>query len=107
MPDAPASRFLKLEDVAEELNMSKNQIYALVRQGELAAVKIGGRGQWRVERDKLEQYIERLYDETRQFIKDHPYDDAVVDVESGATVHQDQAADLLTPDASEAVATEC
>ncbi|TCC33903.1 DNA-binding protein [Kribbella capetownensis] len=73
MPPAPNSRFLTLDDVAEELNTSQNQIYALVRQGKLAAIKIGGRGQWRVGRDDLEQYIERAYDETRQFIKDNPY----------------------------------
>ncbi|ONI67539.1 hypothetical protein BWI15_30965 [Kribbella sp. ALI-6-A] len=36
-------------------------------------MKIGGRGQWRVERDKLEQYIQRLYVETRQYIETHPH----------------------------------
>jgi excisionase family DNA binding protein len=74
MPEASSRRFLTLDDVAEELATSKNQIYALVRQGELEAIKVGGRGQWRVERDKLEQYINRLYDETRAFIRDFPYD---------------------------------
>ena len=74
MPDAPTRRFLTLDEVAEELATSKNQVYALVRQRELGAIKIGGRGQWRVGRDDLEKYIERLYEETRQFIKDHPYD---------------------------------
>jgi excisionase family DNA binding protein len=74
MPDASKQRFLTLDDVAEELATSKNQIYALVRQGELEAIKVGGRGQWRVEREKLEQYIGRLYEETRAFIRDFPYD---------------------------------
>lgn len=74
MADAPSPRFLELDDVAVELATSKNQIYALVRKGELEAVKIGGRGQWRVERDKLEEYIARMYKETRQFINDYPYD---------------------------------
>src|SRR4051794_41687059 len=40
-------RFLQLADVAEILNISAAQTYALVRSGELPAIKIGGRGQWR------------------------------------------------------------
>ena len=64
-------RFLTLADVADVLNISASQTYALVRSGELEGIKVGGRGQWRVERDKLEAYIGRMYDETRQFIADH------------------------------------
>ena len=40
-----AERFLQLTDVAEILNISSSQTYALVRSGELPAIKIGGRGQ--------------------------------------------------------------
>jgi excisionase family DNA binding protein len=68
-----AERFLTLNDVAEILNISLSQTYALVRSGELEAIKIGGRGQWRVERTKLETYIERMYDQTKQFVSEHPY----------------------------------
>lgn len=71
MPAIP--RFLQLADVAEVLNISAAQAYALVRSGELPAIKIGGRGQWRVESTALEQYIERMYSETRNFISAHPY----------------------------------
>jgi excisionase family DNA binding protein len=67
-------RFLLLSDVAEVLNISASQTYALVRSGELPAIKVGGRGQWRVERAKLEEYIERMYDETRRFVEKHPFD---------------------------------
>jgi excisionase family DNA binding protein len=70
------SRFLTLSDVAEVLNISDSQTYALVRSGELPAIKIGGRGQWRVERDQLEAYIARMYDQTKQFVADHPYVDS-------------------------------
>lgn len=64
-PASPASaaRFLTLQQVAEELNVSHSQVYALVRDRSLTAVKIGGRGQWRVERSRLEEYIDRLYQE--------------------------------------------
>jgi excisionase family DNA binding protein len=70
------SRFLTLADVAEVLNISTSQVYALVRNEELAAIKIGGRGQWRVERDRLEDYITRMYKQTSDFIAEHPFVDA-------------------------------
>ena len=69
-------RFLRLSDVAEVLNISAAQTYALVRSGELPAMKIGGRGQWRVERDQLEDYISRMYKETSEFLAKHPFVDA-------------------------------
>ncbi|MEO7260551.1 MAG: helix-turn-helix domain-containing protein [Jatrophihabitantaceae bacterium] len=70
------TRFLTLSDVAEVLNISASQTYALVRSGELAAIKIGGRGQWRVEREQLECYISRMYDQTKQFVVEHPFIDS-------------------------------
>jgi excisionase family DNA binding protein len=66
-------RFLLLSDVAEILNISSAQAYALVRNKELPAIKVGGRGQWRVERDKLEEFIQRAYDDTEAFLDAHPY----------------------------------
>lgn len=66
-------RFLQLADVAEILNISSAQVYALVRRNEIRAVKIGGRGQWRVETRELEAYIERLYAETEKFVQEHPF----------------------------------
>ncbi|MDT3438993.1 MULTISPECIES: helix-turn-helix domain-containing protein [Pseudofrankia] len=65
-------RFLQLSDVAEILNISASQTYALVRSGELPAIKIGGRGQWRVERTELEAYIQRAYEQTRAFVLANP-----------------------------------
>jgi excisionase family DNA binding protein len=70
---APAPRFLTLADVAEVLNTSSAQVYALVRRGDLPAIKIGGRGQWRVEASQLEDYIARMYDEARAFVDAHPF----------------------------------
>ena len=68
-------RFLTLADVAEVLNTSSAQVYALVRRGELPAIKIGGRGQWRVEASRLEEFIEQMYSETGTFISEHPFVD--------------------------------
>ena len=59
-------RFLTLPDVAEILNTSLAQVTALVRRGDLRALKLGGRGQWRVETTELEAFIERMYAETQQ-----------------------------------------
>ena len=58
------TRFLPLADVAEMLSISSAQAYALVRTGELRAIKVGGRGQWRVEASELEDYIQRMYAQT-------------------------------------------
>ena len=69
---AGTPRFLTLTDVAEVLNTSSAQVYALVRRGELPAIKIGGRGQWRVESAALEEYIQRMYAETKTFVHEHP-----------------------------------
>ena len=74
MPAAP--RFLTLSEVAEILNTSSAQVYALVRRGELRAIKIGGRGQWRVEVSQLEDYIQRMYDEADNFVAKHPFVEA-------------------------------
>lgn len=71
MADQP--RFLLLADVAEILNTSVAQVYALVRRKELKAMKIGGRGQWRVQASDLEDYIQRMYAEADRFIDDHPF----------------------------------
>ena len=65
-------RFLKLAQVAEALSISDSQTYALVRSGDLRAIKVGGRGQWRVEATELEAFIQRAYAETAQFVAEHP-----------------------------------
>lgn len=61
-------RFVPLTDVAEMLSISASQAYALVRSGELRAIKVGGRGQWRVETTEIEDYIQRSYRATEQLV---------------------------------------
>jgi excisionase family DNA binding protein len=65
-------RFYTLEQTAAYLNVSVPQVYALVRSGELPAIKIGGRGVWRVGRTQLEAFVERLHEETASWAKTHP-----------------------------------
>lgn len=71
MDDLP--RFLTLADVAELLSTSSAQVYALVRRGELKAMKIGGRGQWRVAVSDYEAYVKRQFEETEKFVEEHPF----------------------------------
>ena len=66
-----ARRFLPLTEVSEILDISAAQAYALVRTGDLPAIKVGGRGQWRVETVELEAYIQRMYAETRDLVSTH------------------------------------
>jgi excisionase family DNA binding protein len=70
--DCVPPRFLQLADVAEMLSISARQAYALVRSGELPAIQVGGRGQWRVEASELENYIQRKYAETRDMVRARP-----------------------------------
>ena len=74
MADLP--RMLTLADVAEILNTSVAQVYALVRRKELRAMKLGGRGQWRVRPADLEEFIEKGYADTDKYVDDHPFEPA-------------------------------
>ena len=73
MTEATGPRFLTLDQVAEELATSHSQVYAMVRRGELRGIKLGGRGQWRIERAVLEQYIAEAYETTAAFIEANPF----------------------------------
>lgn len=61
--------FLTLTDVAEQLNISVGQARSMVRSGELESMQIGGRGQYRVEEAKLNDYIQRKHEEQRAKIE--------------------------------------
>lgn len=63
-------RFLTLADIADILNVSAAQAYALVRSGELPAIQVGGRGQWRIEEQRLEDYISGKYAEAAARLTD-------------------------------------
>ena len=38
----------------------------MLRRGDIRAIRLGGRGQWRIERAELEAYIQRCYEETER-----------------------------------------
>lgn len=68
-------RFIPLSEVCEILDISSAQAYALVRTGDLPAIKVGGRGQWRVETVELEAYIQRMYSRTAELVASGDLDD--------------------------------
>lgn len=72
---APARRFVSLDHVEAVLSISRSQAYALVRTGALRAIRVGGRGQWRVELTELEAYIERAYEAAADAIAEEDPED--------------------------------
>lgn len=63
-----APRFLTIADVAEQLSVSVSQVRALIKSGELPAIQVGGRHQWRIEVSVLEKYIHKQYEAARQHL---------------------------------------
>lgn len=69
MIDQPSQRrFLTIEQAAEELNVKQSLIRGLIRTGELRAIQIGGRGQWRIGRQDIEDYVTAAYRRTEERI---------------------------------------
>ena len=66
VPRHPLGRFLTLTDVAEVLSLTAAEVLALVRSGELPAIRLGTIGQWRIEQSVLESFITDKYDESRK-----------------------------------------
>lgn len=71
-------RFLTLTDVAEVLALTAAEVVALVRSGELPAIRLGAIGQWRVEHAVLEQFIADKYDEAHRMALWHEAQNADV-----------------------------
>jgi excisionase family DNA binding protein len=66
------ARFLSLDDLAKELAVSPSQARALVRNGDIPAMRVGGRGQWRVERARLEAWITAAHEDVAARRGQHP-----------------------------------
>lgn len=70
------SRFLTIDQAAEELNVKQSLIRGLIKTGELRALQIGGRGLWRVGRQDVEDYIADAYRRTAERIAAGELEDA-------------------------------
>ncbi len=66
-------RFYRMSEVTVLLATSEGQVRAMVRNGDLPAMKIGGRGQWRIERTRLDEWIEQQHRATAQWVKDNSF----------------------------------
>jgi len=66
------ARFLTLDEIAEDLATSRAQVHALVRSGDLPALKIGGRRQWRVDREAFEAWVTRTTKATAAWVERNP-----------------------------------
>lgn len=64
-----AKRFLDLKAVSDELAVTKAQVYTILKNGDLPAIQVGPKKVWRIERTKLEEYIERRYAATREAVE--------------------------------------
>lgn len=62
------AKFVDLAGLAEWLAISASQARALVVSGEIPAIQVGGRNQWRIEISELEAYIARKYIENEKRI---------------------------------------
>ena len=88
------AHFLTRAQIAEELNISMAQCYALIRRAANSrAAKIGGRGTWRIGRQDLEAYIKRTYVETELWVDEHLYTDG----EGGGGTNHHQGTHLADP----------
>ena len=55
--------------VAEKLATSEVQVIAMLRRGEIRALQLGRRRQWRIERAEPEAHIQRCYEEIERETK--------------------------------------
>ena len=77
-PSDLVGRFLTVAETAEVLRVSATQAYAIVRSGELPAIRVGAARHWRVERTELEAYIQARYEEERRMANWRQSDFAIV-----------------------------
>lgn len=64
-PGAPDTEWLTVEEVAQELKISKSIVYRIIRSGELEAVdivntpgRVAGKGHYRIRRSSLNDYLQ-------------------------------------------------
>lgn len=70
VPRLPESEphLLKPADVARILSSTVSQVMVLLRSGELPSMRLGGRGAYRVDPKRLQQWIDDQHDKTRDEI---------------------------------------
>jgi excisionase family DNA binding protein len=59
-------RYLSISETAELLTVSITQVYNLVHRGELAAIRVGDNGPWRVDESVLQSFVDHQYEMARR-----------------------------------------
>ena len=62
MPSPLDSPFVSVATAAEILAVSVSHIYALIRSGELPALRVGRRGPWRISTGALAEFVSHRYE---------------------------------------------
>ncbi len=70
-PEDLRPRFLTTTDVAEILGMSDQSVRNLILRGELKALQVGERRQWRIDPAELDRYIEAQYEQAAAYIAEN------------------------------------
>jgi excisionase family DNA binding protein len=65
-------QFHTLNEVAEILNISMSQAYAIVRSGELKGMQVGGKQVWRIDPADLDAYIDEMKRATAERLSAEP-----------------------------------
>lgn len=65
----PFDRFLTLDEAAQVLRVEGDDVVRLVERGELAAIRVGHGGPWRVEARVLEAFIDDQYELQRRMAR--------------------------------------
>jgi excisionase family DNA binding protein len=60
---------MTLDDVVDELGVSRTIGYSMIKSGSLPAIQVGPKKVWRIERKVFEEYIERQYAATRERVE--------------------------------------
>ena len=68
MEDLGEARFLTVHEAAELLRVNTGDVHKLIDTGELAALRVGTRGPWRIELTVLEDFISEQYEMARRTV---------------------------------------
>jgi excisionase family DNA binding protein len=68
MEDLGEERFLTVPEAADLLRVNTGEVHKLIATGELAALRVGTKGPWRIELTVLEDFISEQYELARRSV---------------------------------------
>lgn len=76
-------RFLTLSEVADTLKVDPRVVRGLIASGELRGIRVGNRGQWRIETTEFQGYIDRQYQRAHEHLDAETADDQSAPTDPG------------------------